>query len=367
MGKRSEMLSTTVTVQDVDAMSKNLHKFSRSLGKLSIKIEEDDQNSCKFLHVSEILSDRISALILPSSPISQNLSLSYIYDSILSSWISSLPEAVPSRVRIAAEKDARDIAVQLALSGLGVHVGSRDDEENVVVEEPRSSLDGVLNLPLRKNYSLPRLSVEHLEKSERRSSSPLFSSQISEDAGYVLPLFGSLPTPEPSPSLRSKSPSVVDTEDPASKRLRAFADLAPQPNLPLSASNILRHWSEGSDPAMYDFEATERSIQMELESEPLDKARAKKQQRKEKRLKRQRERAIASTSQPGPTRIRASQSLAQSEPDRSQDLQQLSSQVTEHLAFFSQTEKGASGRFSVGKPGNWKAKGKIGKKRAPGF
>lgn len=362
------MLSTTVAVQDVDAVSESLHEFSRSLGKSFVNNEEDDQNICKFLHVSEILSDQISAFVLPSLAISQNLSLSHIYDSILNLWISSLPKTIPSRVRITAEKDVRDIAVQLSLTGMGVHVGSWDREENVVIEEPRSSLDDVFNLTLRSKISLPRLSVAQLEKSQRPSSSPLVSSQISEDTGFMPPFFGSLPTPEPTPSLRSKSPSVVGTEDPASKRLRAFANLAPQPVLPLSASNILRHWSEGSDPAMYDFEATERSIRMELESETLvDEATAKKQQRREKRLKRQRERSTASSSQPEPTRIRASQSVPPPESDRNEDGQQLSSHGMERLPLPSQMEKGASGGFTVSKTGKWKDKGKLGKKRAPGF
>ena len=367
-GKRLELLSITAAVHDVDAASESLHEFSRSLEKSFVKIEEDDQNICKFLHVSEILSDQISALILPSSAISQNLSLSIIYDSILSSWISSLPKTIPSRLRISAEKDVRDIAVQLSLGGLGVHVGSWDREENEFIEEPRSSLDGVFNLPLRRKFSLSRLYVAQLEKSQRPASSPLVSSQISEDTGFMPPFFGSLHPTGPTPSLRSKSPSVFCTEDPASKRLRAFANLAPQPVLPLSASNILRHWSEGSDPTMYDFEATERAIRMELESETLvDEATAKKQQRKEKRLKRQRERSTASSSQPEPTRIRASQSVPLSESDRNEDGQQLSSHATERLLLPSQTERGATGGFSVGKPGKWKAKGKTGKKRAPGF
>ena len=360
------MLDTTVPVQDVDVASETLQTFSKSLGNLSVSVEEDDKTIRKFLHVSEILNDQMFALLLPPSVISQNLSLSHIYDSILGSWISSLPESIPSRVRIATEKNIRDVALQLFLGGLGVHVGSQDHEDKVRIEEARSSLDGLSSLPLRRKSSLPRLSTEQLGRGQRLPSSPLLSSQISEDTGFLPVFSGSLPTPEPTPSLRSKSPSVIGTEDPASQRLRAFAALAPQPVLPISASNILRHWSEGSDPAMYDFEATERSIQVELESQvPVDEATAKKQQRKDKRLKRQRERNIASSSQPELMRIRASQSLPLSEPGRNEDGEQLSSQMTERLTLLVQTERGAFGGHRVVKPGRWK--GKTGKKRAPGF
>lgn len=372
------MLNTTVPVQDIDVASDILQTFLKSLGKLSVSVEEDDQKVRKFLHVSEILNDHMSALVLPSSATSQNLSLSHIYDSILGSWISSLPESIPSRVRIATEKNVRDIALQLFLAGVGVRVGSQDHEDKVITEEPRSSFDGLSSLPLRRKSSLSRSSIEQLERAQRLPSSPLLSSQISEDTGFLPVFSGSLPTPEPTPSLRSKTPSVIGTEDPASQRLRAFAALAPQPVLPIRASNILRHWSEGSDPTTYDFEATERSIEAELESQiPVDEATAKKQQRKDKRLKRQRERSIASSSQPEPMRIirRASQSLPLplplSEPGSSrnedgQQQQRSSQMMTEQLITLpGQTEKGAFGGYGVGKPGRWK--GKSGKKRAPGF
>ena len=362
------MLNATVAVQDIDVASENLLTFSTSLSNLRVNIEEDDKSICKFLHTSEILNGQISALVIPRSAISQNLSLSHIYDGLLGSWISSLPETIPSRVRIGAEKSVREIAVQLYLAGLGVRVGSRDREEKEVVEEPLADYDGLSNLSLRRKSSLQQLSVKQLEKGQQRSSSPQGSSQISKDTGFMAAFFGSLPTPEATPSLRSKSPSVFGTEDPASQRLRAFASLAPQPILPITASNILRHWSEGGDPAMYDFEATQDSIQAELEPRtPVDEATAKKQKRNEKRLKRRRERSIASSSQPEPTRLRASQSLPLSEPGRNEKGQQLSSQITERLTLSSQNKKRALGGFNGSKPGKCKGKGKTGKKRAPGF
>lgn len=370
------MLNTTVAVEDIDVASEILRDFSTSLGNLWVNIEEDDNNKiCKFPHVSQILHGQISALVLPPSATSQNPSLSHIYDSLLSSWISPLPEMVPSRVRIAAEKNVRRIALQLYLAGLGVHVGSREREDQVVIQEPpRPSFDGLSNLPLRRKSSLQRLSVKRLEKGRERSSSPLVSSQISEDTGFMPAFPGYLPTPGNTPSLRSKSPSVFGTEDPACQRLRALASLAPQPVLPTSASNILRHWSEGSDPATYDFEATERSIQAELEPEiPVDEATAKKRQRIENRLKRQRERSMASSSQPEPTRLRASQPLPLSEIGRNGDGQR-SGPMTERLALpiHIQTENGTLGGISGSKTGKGgkgkgKGKGKIGKRRAPGF
>lgn len=370
------MLNTTVAVQDIDVASEILHTFTTSLGKLWVDFEEDNRSVCTFLQVSETLNGRMSALVLSSSATSQNLSLSHIYDSLLSAWISSLPNTIPSRVRIAAEKSVREIAVQLYLAALGVHVGSRDREDKDLIEEPPSNFGGLSNLAIRRKSSLQRLSVQHLGKSRQGSTSPPISSQISEDTSFIPAFSASLPTPESTPSLRSKSPSVISTEDPASQRLRAFASLAPQPVLPTAASNILRHWSEGVDPSRYDFEATERVINMELEPEtPLDEATAKKQKRHAKRLKRQRERSVASSSQPDPTRLRASLSLPLSEPStRVVDGQHPSgSQVAERLTPLpDQTEQGAA--FGVrgltgggSKLGKQKDKGNRGKKRAPGF
>lgn len=392
------MLKTTVAVEDIDVASGILDDFLTSLRNMRVNTEEDNKNTCNFPHISQILNSQISTLVLPPSATGKNQSLSHIYDSLLSSWISSLPETVPSRVRIVAEKNLRAIALQLYLAGLGVHVSSREDGNEVLTQESSPSIDGPFNLPLRRKSSFQKLSANRWEKNPERSSSPLVSSQISEDTGFMLPAFsGALPTPETTPSLRSKSPSILGTEDPASRRLRALASLAPQPLLPTSASNILRHWSEGKDPATYDFEATERILLAELEpEEPVDEATAKKRQRKENRLKRQRERSIASSSQqPEPTRLKESQPLSLSRSlslsgvsmgtgmGMGEDRPPLSSQTTERLL---SVPSQAAGKSAVG-GGSWeggsrpgtgtaekgrgkrkeKEKGKFGKKRAPGF
>lgn len=368
------MLNTTIHIEDIDVASKTLEDFVTMLRNFSVNTEEDEKNVMyNFPNISEILRGQISTLVLPSTTISKTSSLSQIYDSLLRSWISPLPEIISSRVRIAAEKNVREVALQLYLAGLGVQLGSRVVGDKLIPQQSLSSGDSLFHLPLRDNPPCQTLSAKQLENSRGRSSSPLLvSSQISEDTGFILASSGGLPTPDPTPSLRSKSPasSLLGPEDPACRRLRALASLAPQPALPTSASHILRHWFEGSDPATYDFEATERALKAELEPEDSDDdaTTTKKRQRVEKRLKRQRERSIASSSQPEITRVKTNHPLPVSVPlpAFSQDENMKPrSLTTERPLWSSQMGMSALGGSSAGQMG--RGKGKPGKKRPPGF
>ncbi len=367
---RLETLNTTVPVEDVDEVSTTLGDFVTSLSHISVNIEDHSQpTACNLPFVSKILGSGISSHVFPPSAGGKSFSLSHIYDSLLKSWIRPLPETTPSRVRIMAEKNVREIALELYLAGLGVHVGSRASKNEVVTQEHPPCFDGLFKLPVRRKPSFQRLAADGLQNSREWTSSPLPSSQISKDTGFMPASTAALHTSEHTPSLRSKSHALsshVSPEDVASRRLRNLVSLASQPVLPTSASNILRHWSEGIDPAMYDFEATESSLNAAiLEPEDLvDEVTAKKRQRLENRLKRQRHRSIASSSQPEPIRLKESLPGPVPGSSRNENVQP-SSQMTGRLMLSSQAETGAFGGSSAG--GTGKGKGKTGKKRPPGF
>ena len=176
--------------------------------------------------------------------------------------------------------------------------------------------------------SLPSLSTKSLANPLGRSSSPLVSTQISEDTGFLppsrpqfQPLVPTLPTPEMTPSLRSRS-SVSSleaaAEDAASTRLGILASLTPQAALPVCAANILRHWTEGMNPADYDWETSQSSI-LAGDQGPghvEDETTAKKRKRLKKRPKRSRENTLGSSSQPRPLRVGESQPSPILEPQQ---------------------------------------------------
>ncbi|KAK4693750.1 RNA polymerase I-specific transcription initiation factor RRN6, partial [Lecanoromycetidae sp. Uapishka_2] len=188
-------------------------------------------------------------------------------------------------------------------------------------------------LPVRRKVSASNLGKSR--ESTARSSSPLASSQISEDVGFM-PSFqpAALPTPEltPSPHSQNSASSLQASEDPASLRLKAYCSLATQPSLPIKMSNILKEWEIGGDPDSYNWEVSQRALHTD-ESE--DESQAKERQQSEKRRKRQRQDTVASSSQPPPKRSEGSQQQAQEA--------QGSSQPTQSLTTASQPEPGRFG------------------------
>lgn len=297
----------------------------------------------------------------------QELSISQIYNSLIKSWISTLSSAVPGRVRIATEKRIREIATYLYLASFGVLLDCKSVEnENKDIRQGRVPMEQQFSLPVRRKRSLPTLPTKALVSQLGRSTPPLASSQISEDTGFMPPsqppsrlLAPTLPTPEMTPSLHSRS-SISSlgaaAEDAASKRLRTLASLAPQPALPTSASDILRHWTEGVNPDDYDWETAQNSIAAENQDrgDVEDERNAKKRKRREERLKRQREKLPGSSSQPLPTKVGESQPLPREEPHQGSSVE-----VRRGDGTMDQMSRGSTqGRLELGK--------KFGKKQRTG-
>lgn len=319
-------MDTNTFIEDVDAASTKLQSFVASIertcddGKAIIREDLDNR-----LQVSKLITPQLRTALGTQTRSGQDLSLSQIYDSLIKSWISTLSRAISSRVRGATEKRLREIATYLYLASFGVVLNSKSVEnEKENIEQETVPIEQQLNLPVRRKRSLSDLPIKTLANPPGRSSSPLVSSQISENTGFILPaqpLAPALPTPEMTPSLRSRSSisSLGEAlEDGASKRLRVLASLTPQPALPASASDILHHWTEGINPDDYDWENIQNSIVAEYQDpeDIKDETSAKTRQRLEKRLKRQRENALDSSSQPLPTKVGESQPSPKQEPQQ---------------------------------------------------
>lgn len=264
------------------------------------------------------------------------MELSSIYQDLILIWIVPLSRRIPSRTRVALEKVLRDMAGQICLASYAMRTTKGEEDQN----ETESLEAGVrFVLPVRRRLSATNLG-KGKERADAVSSPPPASLQMSEDAGFMPPSpFAALPTPEPTPSLRSRSSvsSLAGSEDPASQRLRAYASLTPQPVLPTKMSNLLGHWQVGVDPAKYDWEAAQQATVTEDESE--DESQARLRQRAEKRRKRQRENTVGPSSQPTPKRLGGNQ------PRQGQTTRdtQGSSQQTERVVTMSQVEPGKFG------------------------
>lgn len=314
------------------------------------------------METSENKSVRITKISTPSMQrllsLGEDIQMSEVYDGLINVWISPLSRIIPSRTRIALEKPLREIAAQISLSSHAVDFGSRMAGQEELGETQPAGYGAQFSLPVRR-----RVSATDLKKGKEpvaKSSSPLASSQISEDVGFLPPSsLGTLPTLEATPSLHSRSSvsSLTASEDPASLHIRAFAPIEPQPALPTEFRNHLNHWGPGDNPTNYDWVAAQQALASDDEDEAGEHA--KQRERAEKRQKRRREPTIGPSSQPQPKRLGSSQ------PQQIQGDTLGSSQATPAVATASQIEPGRFG----GRPEKTEKKKK--KKKAfgalPGF
>ena len=343
-------MNASVSVLDLDKASGDFVDFLDDIKRLNSEHENGNDTDEEIpLLVSDILTPTLQAGL----GIHDTAELSSIYESLIQVWIVPLPRRMPGRVRIPLEKLLRDLAGQICLASHAIRINSRTrgKEEKDSTESLEAGAQFVL--PVRR-----RTSAVSLGKGKERSElvSPLLpaSSQVSEDVGSMpLSAFAALPTPEPTPSLRSRSSlsSLAGSEDPASQRLRGYASLTPQPALPTKTSNLLGHWQVGVDPAKYDWEEAQQATVTEDESE--DKSQRRQRQRVEKQRKRQRKNTVEPSSQPTPKRLGGSQT------SQGRDTQgmQGSSQQTERVVTMSQVEPGKfGGRHAKSKKSKVKAR-----------
>jgi len=333
-------MRTKVSVVDLDKASLDFSAFLHEAGRLRDKTELYEHKQVAITKLSTPSMHKALGL-------EDDFRMSDVYDSLVKTWITPLSRNIPSRVRMALERTLRNTAAQICLSSHAVTYGSNTADEEEHGADPASCIGEQLSLPVRRRLSTTKMIKD--KEPAARSSSPFASSQISEDIGLLPPApLGALPTPEPTPSLHSRSSisSLKASEDPASLRLRVYAPLAPQPALPTKLSNYLDHWGIGAAPDHADWETAQQDFASDDEDQAEVGERVKQWERAQKRLKRRRELTIGPSSQPQPKKFGGSQ------PQRIQEDTQGSSQATPAIATASQMEPGRFG----GRPNKAKKK-----------
>lgn len=189
--------------------------------------------------------------------------ISNVYDGLVQASISPLSPQVPGRTRIAIEKILRNLAVPLCLAGYGIHVRPNEIDEPKIAQVKDQVSEFLFSLPVRRKASQPTVGPKGTEKARLLSSPPPTSFHVSEDSGFV-PSSASqaLPTPEPTPSIRSHG-SVCppsESEDPSSLRLGYLATTDVQRTLPAKMQILLARWTLGADPADYDWDAVTQRV-----------------------------------------------------------------------------------------------------------
>ena len=344
------ILNTTISVVDVDKSSADFIQLVEDISRVKDEGSEGEIGESKQAIVSSVSTPWMRNAL----KLGDRVQLSTVYDTLIEDWIASLSRGTPGRARIVLEKLLRNLAANISLAGYGMRVVKEVDLSEEAPPGDATVAGAKFVLPIRRMVSAS--SLKKGKEPAARSSSPLASSQIPLDVGFrPSSPFRTLPTPEPTPSLRSKSSasSLAAAEDPASARLKAYASLAPQPALPIKMSNLLDHWEVGVDPTNYNWEAAQQAFNDEDQIE--NEAQAEQRQRAQRRRKRQRQDTFGASSQPPSKRLGGSQ------PQLAQETQ-FSSQPTESMIIASQIEPGPFGG-RLAKPKKKKKK----KQRAHGF
>ena len=233
-------------------------------------------------------------------------SLSHSYDALVTSWISSLSRRVPGRFRTVVERVIRPVAAGLQLASYGLRVQpevhqQQQQETHDVLYEDRTAF----TLAFRGAPTFADDSRRVKTKAIQQASAHFELPQALQEQNSIAA--ANLPTPEPTPSVRSKS-TQSEAEDPATQRLRALAEIASQPPMPHNVMGILSHWSTGQNPEDYDWEACKARYERgDKIDEAEERVRAKKRRRKEYFTKQKVDNTVASLSQSFPPRVTASQ------------------------------------------------------------
>jgi RNA polymerase I-specific transcription initiation factor RRN6 len=198
-----------------------------------------------------------------------DINLSQIYDHMVDVFVSSLPRKTPGLLRLARERQIRNIAAELYLSTLAI--SARDSKVDPHGETIGAEVDEEIPSPT---------------------------------------LTESLPTPRQTPSEKgfregSANSSQKDEEDPAIVLLRSYVtSLSLVPTMGKKAYRLLSHWpsNPGSDPTQYSWESA-RHMSLPSDDERHNyklkkKQEARRQREAQKIRKRQRASTIDPMSQP---------------------------------------------------------------------
>lgn len=169
--------------------------------------------------------------------------LSFLYDSLLQTWVAPLPGRISARIRQGKERIARRIAAELILAGTRVRAPHESEGTHIPSQAGSSLLSS----------SAPDIRSQSL--------------QLSDASGFS-PASGEATTPA----------------NPVSRlRKHLHVESPPALTIPSNISQVLAHWDLGTDPSLYNWEATERAMAEEFEIDQDEEARARREKARRKR------------------------------------------------------------------------------------
>lgn len=177
--------------------------------------------------------------------------LVYIYDRLVSIWLSNLPHNIPGRTRITKERIIRKLAADLVLARINItrkppvseHDNHLENQDDAKLPNPETSF-GSHGTVTPRNSSVPA-SERDVGGSTPRSDLEATNSSISD----------------PLPTIRV----------PVYSTLSSLTTFGSQPSMSRNVESMLSHWVPDMDPATYDWQRTVISIE-EDESQRMSRS-----------------------------------------------------------------------------------------------
>ena len=294
-----------ISLKEIETTSQTLQEILKQVSDEEAGPHDDSEyDSDNTLRIVSLQNSEGLDLLRSATYFARSVMLIDLYQDLLGLWMDAMGKEVPSRARIKLEKEIRKSATQLYTASQGVLRGPNllfENDPNRMADE---SIQQIEVSSLRRETGSVDVAVR--EKA-RDVSSP--------EIPYVVPAQQSkimLPTPEATPSLRSRhsSISLAFDEDSAYVRLSRLASLKIQPPLPDPATKLLSHWQVGQNPKHYAWHKTRLALLASNDVDDLEGSLMPQEQRKIGK-KRPRQVSQAKSSQVMPLRLYGSQPVGQ--------------------------------------------------------
>lgn len=255
---RFELVPFDFSVKDIDIASDAVVDILRGLS--DIVASDDPDVSENYPWIGTLITPDLSSAV----GIGEDLMLLRIHDRLVRCWASSVSPASSSRARVAIERRARSITAQLCLASYQYPFDITRFGIDFISVESVDRREFVL--PLRRKSSATALALKENERAREIPPSParnLNMGGLGGPVGIGCSPRRTLPTPEPTPSLGSRSPflSTNQTESAASRRLGRLIKILPQSYSTDPPSGFLEHWTEGANPWDYDWHRAQQDIE----------------------------------------------------------------------------------------------------------
>ncbi|KLJ10324.1 hypothetical protein EMPG_14305 [Blastomyces silverae] len=263
----------------LDDIDRNTHDFDQFLTRLEDPMQNMLPPGYEITHLPMSYSPHSNLSIADTGSRSMiPTNITKLYDSLVRDWLFPLPGDFPNKIRMAKEKNIRNMVMQLILSRIvitrrsipeshdpGLRLISETAQEDLSSSHPSSSAPWSSQAPLFTQSQNPTITTTSSDRQTGPEQSSFFQPSYQTTAAAAATVTATATTPY------------------ATLRLYTPLKQPDQPRLPRRIADILSHWKLGTNPSAYDWQATVRTLRDEEEQETESQSASRRRKRREAR------------------------------------------------------------------------------------